>query len=73
MNLIGSDIKFTQKGFLDKLYTDTEFSTLFMSQCNTYMEELLRPKDTDEDVAKRNNVNQLLQSMINTNTKMMDI
>ena len=73
MNLIGSDIKFTQKGFLDKLYTDIEFSTLFMSQCNTYMEELLRPKDTDEDVAKRNNVNQLLQSMINTNTKMMDI
>ena len=73
MNLLGSDIKFTQKGFLDKLYTDTEFSTLFMSQCNTYMEELLRPKDTDEDVAKRNNVNQLLQSMINTNTKMMDI
>lgn len=73
MNLIGSDIKFTQKGFLDKLYADPEFSTLFMSQCNVHLEELLRPKDTEEDVVKRNNMNQLLQSMITNSTKMMDI
>lgn len=73
MNLPGSDIKFTQKGFMEKISTDPEFANVFMTECNKRLQELLKLPDTQEDIRKKQSANQILSSMISANTKMIDL
>lgn len=73
MNLPGSDIKFTQKGFMEKISTDPEFANVFMTECNKRLQELLKLPDTQEDIKKKQSANQILSSMISANTKMIDL
>ena len=73
MNLPGSDIKFTQKGFMEKISTDPEFANVFMAECNKRLQELLKLPDTQEDIRKKQSANQILSSMISANTKMVDL
>jgi recA bacterial DNA recombination protein len=41
MNLINSDIKFTQKTFMEKLYSDSKFTEVFNDVCKHNLEKLL--------------------------------
>ena len=73
MNFPGSDIKFTQRNFLEKLNTDPEFTNLFMSECNGRLQGLLKAPETQEEKEKKQTYNTLLSSMIASNTKMIDL
>lgn len=70
MSLEGSDIKFTQKGFMEKLFSDAEFASEFNTVCMNRLTELLAPPydpSQDEKVKYQNN---LLNNFILSSTQM---
>lgn len=72
MNIEGSDIKFTQKGFLDKLTTDPEFANVFNTACRSELEKLL--KLPDDDAKKSEDIrNEFMSSILGNSLNMREI
>ena len=70
MTVDGSDIKFTQKGFVEKLFSDEAFSEQFNGSCMKHLDELLAPPyrpDQDQRTISQNN---LLNNFIRSSTQM---
>ena len=70
MTVDGSDIKFTQKGFVEKLFSDEAFSDQFNGSCMKHLDELLAPPykpDQDQRTISQNN---LLNNFIRSSTQM---
>ena len=74
MNIHGSNIKFTQKGFLEKLYTDQEFASVFNTACNEHLTELLSvPEENNNKTEERKNQNAILNSIIGNGSTMVEL
>ena len=54
LNVKGSDIKFTQKGFKEKLYNDLEFQQVFNTVCYEKLRELLNSAPPETHSIKEN-------------------
>lgn len=66
MNVTGfPDIKFTQKGFKEKLYNDQEFQNAFNSVCYTKLRTLLNDAPHDIHVSRSNDITNNILAMAN--------
>lgn len=65
----GTDIKFMQKRFKDKLYNDPEFSQTFSQVCYQELRKLLNDTPVDIHKPKVNSITSNIMSMVN-NTRM---
>ena len=70
LNVKGSDIKFTQKGFKDKLYTDEQFQYEFNSVCYQKLRELLNDAPIETHNPRKMGATAGIMGMINGNNGM---
>ena len=63
MNFAGSDIKFTQKGFKEKLYTDSEFAVEFNRVAYEELSKMLVKRIPNEE--ERKSKDSIISSIIN--------
>lgn len=63
MNFVGSDIKFTQKGFKEKLYTDSEFAVEFNRVAYEELSKMLVKRIPNEE--ERKSKDSIISSIIN--------
>ena len=62
------NMKFSQKGFLEKLYTDVEFQKAFVSVAHEALQPLLSERIYTEEQQNKNNIFDINKMVLEMNT-----